>query len=565
MRTRVCFIVLLILLTGNVLFWGSQKEGFHVDEMFSYEQVGNTEYPKPEYDRPGEPCMNCWHTRDYYLDYLTISSDEAFQVGSFYRSASMNSAHPPLYLTLLGICISAVSPDHFTKWSGLFINLVFYVLMLLTFYDLSRLVLKKEKLAFFCTFLIGICVGIVSIAVFIRVYMMLSFFTVAFMNLHVRMLNVLLEHSQVFKKRAPVYLCFVLLLILGALSHYYFFIYAFFVCMFFSLILLLGKEYRQTIEYVTAGIFGVLVYCLIWPNILRDLFSGQRGVEAIGNLTSLPDGYGTILAHCLQDADRRLLGGFGLLFLAAMILPFLIRFFRIHTPYYSLNSNGTFNFYYKISPKKTEIGEIKNITAGNEWIMLFLILSSSICSFLMIAKVAPVLLFDQYKDPRYFANLLPFFLLTTVFFVDRVFLLYFAKDSWKKYAWSILTLFVLSGYLTNGIDYLYKGADTQIQQLKDYANDKAIFITELPYLSSNLNVYFTQTEAVYPTTRKGLLTISDILAGQDNSEILLYISTDTENDYDVLQTINKQLDAKQCHFLFETVGRHTARLYVLEL
>ena len=125
MKTKIEVVMIILLLTGNVCFWASQKEGFHVDEMFSYEQVGNTEYPKPEYDRPDEPCMNHWHDRAYYEDYLTISSSEAFNVTAFYRSASRNTAHPPLYLTVLGMVISAVSCDYFTKWSGLSLNIFF--------------------------------------------------------------------------------------------------------------------------------------------------------------------------------------------------------------------------------------------------------------------------------------------------------------------------------------------------------------------------------------------------------------------------------------------------------
>ena len=52
MKNNVLLLFTIALLVGNIVFWGSQKEGYHVDEMFSYEQVGNTEYPKPTYNRP---------------------------------------------------------------------------------------------------------------------------------------------------------------------------------------------------------------------------------------------------------------------------------------------------------------------------------------------------------------------------------------------------------------------------------------------------------------------------------------------------------------------------------
>ena len=128
MKRMLTITLIVLLLLGNLIYWGSRKEGFHIDEMFSYEQVGNTKYPRLHHNRPDEPYLNNWHDRSYYEDYLTINTDSVFDIVGFYQSARKNGAHPPLYLTTLGMAISAISPNHFTKWSGIALNIFLYII-----------------------------------------------------------------------------------------------------------------------------------------------------------------------------------------------------------------------------------------------------------------------------------------------------------------------------------------------------------------------------------------------------------------------------------------------------
>ena len=147
---------------------------------------------------------------------------------------------------------------------------------------------------------------------------------------------------------------------------------------------------------------------------------------------------------------------------------------------------------------------------GVEWVAIVLILLSGICSLLLISKVAPILLFDQYKDSRYIFNLLPGFMLILVFITDKLYRRYLNIYFWNKAIWLILILFVMLGYWTSGVEYLYKGADEQLKKLEAYSTDKAIFVTELPYFCSNLNVYFTKVDSVYPTNRAGLSSKQEV-------------------------------------------------------
>ena len=52
MKRMLTITLIVLLLLGNLIYWGSRKEGFHIDEMFSYEQVcQRTFYIVPACDR----------------------------------------------------------------------------------------------------------------------------------------------------------------------------------------------------------------------------------------------------------------------------------------------------------------------------------------------------------------------------------------------------------------------------------------------------------------------------------------------------------------------------------
>ena len=182
------FLILLLLiaaLTANVLYWGGKKEGYHTDEMFSYAQIGDTEYWRIWFDRPGEPYLNYWHDPSYYETFLTVSADEAFDLAGAWNTACDNDAHPPLYFVMLDLVTSLFFQDDYTKWSGLVTNLPFYVLSLLLVYLSGKKLFGGRFLPSAVGMLFfGGCVGVVSIAIYIQMYMIAVFFSALLFYVH---------------------------------------------------------------------------------------------------------------------------------------------------------------------------------------------------------------------------------------------------------------------------------------------------------------------------------------------------------------------------------------------
>ena len=542
--------LIIILLVGNVIYWGTQKEGFHLDEMLSYEQVGNTDYPKPQYDRPGEPCMDTWHGREYYEDYLVVSPDEAFDIIAFYWSASRNGSHPPLYLVLFGLFISAVSQNHFTKWSGLALNIVFFVLSLIIVYDISKRLLKKEKLALLTVFLSGVSVGMVSISMFIRPYMLLTLFIVAFSDIHVRLLEQDRQSKSSSKERVSLYIALALVFIGGALSHYYFLIFAFFLCLVYWLSLLLAKERRSLIRYTLIITGSFCVYLCMWNNFLRDFFLEKRGREAFHNFLWAVGDYVSVVTNFIRQINLQTMGGYFIRLFVVLVVAVIIKKFWI----WSVSDVST----AKDENQKERKGKLITV----DWLMFGLLSFSILCFLLLIARVAPSY-HPLMKEDRYIACAFPLCTLLEVFLINKLSRHFFVVS--RILIWSAVVFLTLLGYITSGVKYLYPGATDQLDQLKlHYYNDRAVFVSEVDYLGSVLNVYFTNHEAVYQTDFAGIPKIADALEDYENDTLVLYISQD-ENVEDVIALLSEDLDVTECDHLFQTSGNDKTDVYIMKL
>lgn len=559
--------VIVLLLTGNAVFWASEKEGFHVDEMFSYEQIGNTEYSKPEFDRPDEPCLNTWHDREYYEDYLNISDDEAADMSSFYRSASRNTAHPPMYLTLFGIYTSVFFRNDFTKWSGITFNIIFYILTLIVLYDLAMQLLKNRKLAMLTVFFYGASSGAVSTVVFVRVYMMLTFFTVLFADVNMHLLKRMTDEKMTFRKRITLYAATAFLLMLGALSQYYFIVFAFFMCLCVWLVLLAAKRFRLLAEYTVTCVAGLIVYICVWPKIFRDLFSGDRGTEAISNLRSSKDSFIVHAAHYISEIDRELTGGMGVYILLAAVLMTAIPLIRKRAPRVKMRSDSGFEFGYKVSAKGSATLDdgYRNTVINTDWMMFILLAVSTLLSFLMISKIAPVLLFDTFKAVRYIINLLPLLAVVIVFLADKILSGFYKDKRIKLTVWAALAALGAVSCFNSEVDHLYKGADEQLKTLEAYSDDRAVFISDYDYFVSNMNVYFTKSKAVYQTNKYNISTLGDAFEGLDEKELIVYISNDLKEPEAAFTQLKEELGCENSRYLFKTVGRHTADVYLISL
>ena len=270
---KIMLIITIVLQLAVALCFCMQKQGFHYDENYSY-YSSNVTYGL-------NPPDGDWLSGSTITEEFCITPGMGF---NFPLVAQMQSfdVHPPVYYFLLNI-ICSLSSGIFSKWQGLILNLIFFVISELLIIAIANKVGNKNKaITWFSLALFGFSPAIISGITFIRMYMLLTSECMALILLHMNMLTDIKNNSSL--SRFVKYLIQIAVTVyIGFLTHYYFAVFAFFVAAFTTLYLFFSKSTRKTSYiYAITVIAGLLSAVLSYPASLRHIFRGYRGTEAMG-------------------------------------------------------------------------------------------------------------------------------------------------------------------------------------------------------------------------------------------------------------------------------------------
>ena len=261
-----CMIILLIIQLCVALFFCAQKQGFHYDEYYSYYSSNLTMGLHPT-------DMEWKDTEEIRNEFMALPG-EGFAYGMVKLMQSWD-VHPPLYYYLLRtVCV--LSAGVFSKWQGLSINLVFFVLSWLVLALITKELTgnDRKKIAIVCA-LFGFSPAVFSGITFIRMYMMLTFACLLILYVHIR---AIIREKLSFR---GFYLPIILLSFAGFQIHYYFAVFLFFMAAAVSLYLFFHKETRKTsFLYAASVLLGMFLSIAAYPACLSHIFSGYRGTEA---------------------------------------------------------------------------------------------------------------------------------------------------------------------------------------------------------------------------------------------------------------------------------------------
>lgn len=270
---KIMLIITIVLQLAVALCFCMQKQGFHYDENYSY-YSSNVTYGL-------NPPDGDWLSGSTIAEEFCITPGKGF---NFPLVAQMQSfdVHPPVYYFLLNI-ICSLSSGIFSKWQGLILNLIFFVISELLIIAIANKVGNKNKaITWFSLALFGFSPAIISGITFIRMYMLLTSECMALILIHMNMLTDIKNSSSL--SRFVKYLIQIAVTVyIGFLTHYYFAVFAFFVAAFTTLYLFFSKNTRKTSYiYAITVIAGLLSAVLSYPASLRHIFRGYRGTEAMG-------------------------------------------------------------------------------------------------------------------------------------------------------------------------------------------------------------------------------------------------------------------------------------------
>ncbi len=446
-KNKLCIISFAVI-TIVFICCGIIKSDFFLDEIYSFRKA-NTGFAETIFSgtaaSSAEDSVIDRIITQEEIENLVSASDNKFDFPGVYIN-SISDVHPPMYAFILHTVFSVVGGGYsFAKYKAiaLTLNFVFYALTLFLLYKICKRLFGSNKISTITMVLYGLSAMGLSNALYIRMYLLITLFSVLLAYLIV----LLLQMGKRF-----LYPLITLVIFVGFYSDYYFAIYAGLLCAGACVYLLAKKQYKKLICFSLFALAGVALMILVFPEVLNDVFgrtgtlSGQAAVESI--VTKKNYGYKLM----------KFLGITSICLMVAILVGFVATIMII---------------------KNRKVKEVLNIIRrdANAHIALMLCVPAFIA--LVISGVI-----SPFTAARYAFNLCPFLVLTvslTIYLLNKTSikktLLLSNRFAFAMMALSIAALFVIQPR------YLYPEYREYNKIIDKYANEACVYYLESDYYS----------------------------------------------------------------------------------
>lgn len=362
MKNKKYIYLTLIIIIGItlILFYSEKKQIYDGDELYSY-TLSNS---KKHGFMINNIELNKWTNHEDIEKIFELNNDEIFSILSIYKNQARD-VHPPFYYLIFHI-MSIISLNKFTILPGIIINIMSYIVLMIYLYKISKEILE-EKESYIPCMIYTLSLGMISTAMFIRMYMMLTMwcviFTYYFLNITQNM-----NKKDIMKLSICTYF--------GFMTHYFFLIYAFFISLIYIIYLITKKNLKNIITYAKYILSSISLGFITFPFAYIHIFKGYRGTETQENLIK-----SNILENFKNIYDRLNIDIF-LKIMPIILITLIIMIFIL------------------IKSKK-----IKN--------KIFIIALSTILYFLVTLKIIPI------QSTRYFYSIYPIITLITYYIISK--------------------------------------------------------------------------------------------------------------------------------------------------
>lgn len=535
----------LVLLVG--CFFISRKEGYHMDELLSFE-LANAEFTpwivttQPEgrlekfvkneiyADSFGETCANIvdnvkdvlknrgaskmlsykadvyeepvWISAQQFRDYIITDSRDNFNYLSVYFNVKDDN-HPPLHFMALHT-VSSVFQGRISPWMGCCINLVLILgICALLMKICSEFLRQPEETGWAVCALYGFSMAGIATLLLIRMYAMLTFFCVAALYLHMKK-----GKSGQWKDHNKL---LIFVTVCGFLTQYYFVIFMLFLAG-VTAVFLWKTEKKNLLYYGRSmGISAVLGLC-IFPFSILDVLYSERGVESVQNLGGGFSGLGERLVNFLYIIKEQVFGGsVGLgIFLLVITAAFVCWLFV---------KLGQDSELAKVKKKERE--KQRKLNVDLKW-HYYMVCVPCIGYFLVVVKIAP------YYADRYLMPVFPLLALLVGVALSRSldFLKGYLKAFGHRGVLMVLALLLVLPNLNMVTPaYLYEGYGWQEWMSKEYGDRACLCVYE--------GVGYYQNLVEFTNYKETLMVTKEELFGRSHDEVL-----EEENELVVLMKNN---------------------------
>ena len=273
------FIVigLIILMCGIILFYQTKKVGFHEDEGYT---IASSVNPKNglmvAYDNGtiNPESIPIWLTREYVTDYMTLHPNDYLNLKSVYVNQTFDN-HPPFFYTMVHFA-SILFGGKFSTYTVFVVNIIGFIGSCFVITRICK-ILEKENLCIPTLIFYGLSMGTISMVIYQRMYMLLTFFILLYYYLSVKF------YKNDFKINTKFAIELGVTTVLGFLTQYFFAVYALFIFAIIIIKLIKEKKYKTAINYLLLHIGYAVIGILIFVPSINHLLHSDRGLSNLSN------------------------------------------------------------------------------------------------------------------------------------------------------------------------------------------------------------------------------------------------------------------------------------------
>lgn len=459
-KQKIILAAVIAILCLVMFFFIGQKEGFHCDEIFSYGS-SNSAYENVIYSYREKTPMHIfleqkifqdgnifdwierikyyfidhkeekdifiaekmeeekmiWRTKEDAENYLK-AKDNKFNYASVYYN-QIQDVHPPLFYMLVHT-VSSIFNNTFSKYIIFGVSLPFFIGVCILIWKILNTIGRKS-ISILAVILYGLSVGAISTMMFQRMYMMLTFFSLAYLYI-----NILIAKND-YKIAQKNIIGLFIISILGFLTQYFFAIYAILVSLVMSVLFIIKKKYKELCKYIGTLILAAVIGILIFPFSIDHLFNSDRGIKnfSTGNYYENIMTYFNLILRYFGSKWEIALALFAIALLAIII-------------------------------RRKKERDIMSI-----------LVVPTILYVMIIARIT------EFLELRYVMNMLPIIAILIIMAVSSIF-----ENKTYNYLVAIAAVIILTGYglITEKPLYLYKGYNNYLEISEKYSEDNLVYV-----------------------------------------------------------------------------------------
>lgn len=478
MKNKIYILGIILIGITLIAVYATKKQVYDGDELYTY-TLSNS---KISGFMINNIKINEWNNPQDIENIFALNNDEILSFISIYKNQA-SDVHPPIYYLIFHIT-SIICLNKFSIIPGIIINIISYIITIIYLYKISKQIVDN-KYVIFPSLLYTLSLGMLSTAMFIRMYMLLTMictiFTYYFSEIYKEISNGKINKKNLIKLSICTYI--------GFMTHYFFLIYAFFISASFIIYLSIKKQIKQVIKYATHIIIPIIIGFVTFPFAYIHIFKGYRGTETQTNLikSNIINNFKAIYDRLNKD-----------IFLNIMI-PLLIMTILLMIVWFIKNKQ-----------KKTK---------QNKFIIILSI--STFLYTLLTIKIIPI------QSTRYFYCIYPIIILILYYTIS--------KTITNKYIKTLINILLLILSINAQIKYEPSWVNNYNKDLEQLKDKEIIYVIKDDYTTISDSQYLINFKKIYFTNEQfeNYEIIEDCKKG---------IIIKTEN----IELINKIIDKTEC-------------------